>query len=147
MVWRRYILLVSFRTPRASFTNMIPAWISHDDVIKWEHFPHYWLFVRGIRRSPVNSPHKGQWRGALMFFFDRRLNKQLSKQSRGWWFGTPCHPLWRHCNVNTYPVKCGMKWLLQRNILWNIFNTGINSSVLMLNLPVHISFFSFLLLF
>ena len=24
-------------------------------------------FVRGIGRSPVNSPHKGQWRGALMF--------------------------------------------------------------------------------
>ena len=23
--------------------------------------------VRGIRRSPVNSPHKGQWRGALIF--------------------------------------------------------------------------------
>ena len=26
-------------------------------------------FVRGIHRSPVNSPHKGQWRGALMFSF------------------------------------------------------------------------------
>ena len=39
----------------------------HDDVIKWEHFPCYWPFVRGIHRSPVNSPHKGQWRGALMF--------------------------------------------------------------------------------
>ena len=39
----------------------------HDDVIKWKHFPHYWGFVRGIHRSPVNSPHKGQWRGALMF--------------------------------------------------------------------------------
>ena len=23
--------------------------------------------LRGIHRSPVNSPHKGQWRGALMF--------------------------------------------------------------------------------
>ena len=39
----------------------------HDDVIKWKHFPRYWSFVRGIHRSPVNSPHKGQWRGALMF--------------------------------------------------------------------------------
>ena len=26
-----------------------------------------WPFVRGIHRSPVNSPHKSQWRGALMF--------------------------------------------------------------------------------
>ena len=36
----------------------------------WRHqmetFPLYWPFVRGIHRSPVNSPHKGQWRGALM---------------------------------------------------------------------------------
>ena len=40
---------------------------AHDDVIKWTHFPRYWPFVRGIHRSPVNFPHKGQWRGALMF--------------------------------------------------------------------------------
>ena len=37
----------------------------------WRHqmetFPGYWPFVRGINRSPVNSPHKGRWRGALMF--------------------------------------------------------------------------------
>ena len=37
----------------------IECWI-YDDVIKWKHFPRYWSFVRGIRRSPVNSPHKGQ---------------------------------------------------------------------------------------
>ena len=35
-------------------------------IIKWKHFPRYWPFVRGIHPSPVNSPHKGQWRGALM---------------------------------------------------------------------------------
>ena len=39
----------------------------HDDVIKWKHFPRYWPSVRGIHRSPVNSPHNGKWRGALMF--------------------------------------------------------------------------------
>ena len=39
----------------------------HDNVIKWKYFPHYWPFVRGIHRSMVNSPHKGQWRRALMF--------------------------------------------------------------------------------
>ena len=37
-----------------------------DDVIKWKHFPRYWPLVRRIHRS-VNPPHKGQWRGALMF--------------------------------------------------------------------------------
>ena len=31
-------------------------------------------------------------------FFDLRLNKQLSKQSWGWWFETASCSLWRHCN-------------------------------------------------
>ena len=50
-----------------------PAWLPsdyhppHDDVIKWNNFPRYCPFVRGIHLWPVNSPHKGQWRGALMF--------------------------------------------------------------------------------
>ena len=39
----------------------------HYDVIKWKYFPRYWPFMRRIHRSPVNSSHKGQWRGALMF--------------------------------------------------------------------------------
>ena len=43
------------------------AFLTHDGVIKWKHLPRYWPFVRGIHRSPVNSTHKGQWRGALMF--------------------------------------------------------------------------------
>ena len=47
------------------FQGIVSSW--HDDVIKWKHFPRYWPFVRGIHRSPVNSPHKGQWRGALIF--------------------------------------------------------------------------------
>ena len=41
--------------------------LQHDDVIKWKHFQRYWSFVRGINRSPVDSPHKGQWRRALTF--------------------------------------------------------------------------------
>ena len=31
-------------------------------------------------------------------FFDRGLNKRMSKQRWGWWFDTPSHPLWRHNN-------------------------------------------------
>ena len=31
-----------------------------------EKNPRNWSFVSGIHRSTVNSPHKGQWRGALM---------------------------------------------------------------------------------
>ena len=39
--------------------------LNHDDVTKWKHFPRHWPFVREIH--PVNFPHKGQWRGALLF--------------------------------------------------------------------------------
>ena len=41
--------------------------VIHDDVIKLKHFPRYWSFVREINRSPVDSPYKSQWCGALMF--------------------------------------------------------------------------------
>ena len=34
-----------------------------------ETFPRYWPSVRGIHRSPGNSLHKGQWRGALILSF------------------------------------------------------------------------------
>ena len=73
------------------------AFWNHDDVIKWEHFPPYWPFVRGIHRSPVNSQHKGQWRGALMFslvcawIYDWVNNSEAGDLR-------PSHPLWRHCN-------------------------------------------------
>ena len=67
---------------------------NHGDVIKWKHFPCYWPFVRRIHQSPVNSTHKGQWCGALMFCSTCALNKQLW----GWWFETPSRSLW-HCNV------------------------------------------------
>ena len=41
--------------------------LTHDDVIKWTHFPCYRPFIQGIHRWLVNSPHKGQWREALIF--------------------------------------------------------------------------------
>ena len=72
----------------------------HDDVIKWKYFQYHWPFVRGIHRAPVNSPHKGQRCGALMFsLICVWKKKQLSKSSRSWWFETPSHSLWLHCNA------------------------------------------------
>ena len=63
---------------------------NHDDVIKWEHFPRYWPFVWGIHRSPVNSPHKGQWRGALMFSL-------ICAWINGWVNNREAGDLGRHC--------------------------------------------------
>ena len=66
--WKIYVRYSRMRwTPVSQRFATASNWLSHDDVIKWKHFPCYWPFVRGIHRSPVNPPHKGQWRGALMF--------------------------------------------------------------------------------
>ena len=54
--------------PRQRFLPLVSqSTHPHDDVIKLKHFPPYWPFARGIHRWPVNSPHKGQWRWAMMF--------------------------------------------------------------------------------
>ena len=37
-------------------------------------------------------------------FFDVRLIKRLSKHSRGWWFETLSHPLWRPRNAILHPA-------------------------------------------
>ena len=51
-------------------TSICRESIALDDVIKWNTFPCYWpALCAGIHRSPVNSGHKDQWRGALMFSF------------------------------------------------------------------------------
>ena len=73
---------------------------SHDDAIKWKHFPRYWSFVRGIPPSQVLTRS-----GAFMFslicaWINSWVNKQFSKQSYGSWSEMTSHSLWRHCNVN-----------------------------------------------
>ena len=59
---RRYVEQVDIFSGMKTPIDKIPWW-RH----QMETFPRYWPFVRGIHRSPVNSPHKGQWRRALMF--------------------------------------------------------------------------------
>ena len=79
-------------------------------------FPPYWPFVRGSHRSPVNSPHKGQWRRDV-FWMNGWVN-----QSWGWWFETPSRPLWRHSNVIPlhYQVPCGMHVNIIVSFVWRV---------------------------
>ena len=56
---------------------------SHDEVIKWKHFPRYW----SVLQRPVAQNFD--------VFFDLRLNKRLCKQSIRRWFETPLLSLWR----------------------------------------------------
>ena len=78
---------------------LVLSYLISSNLIKWKHFPRYWPFVRGIHRSPVNSPHKGQRRGALMFsLIWAWINGWVNNGGDGW-FETPSRPLWRYCNV------------------------------------------------
>ena len=53
--------------------------------------------------SPVSGEFPAQRPVTRSFdiFFDVRLIKRLSKHSRGWWFETLSHPLWRHPNEDS----------------------------------------------
>ena len=68
--------------------------------------PRYWPFVRGIHRSPVNSPHKGQWRGALMFSL-------ICTQINGWVNNGEAGDLRRHrahCDVIVMASQSYVFW-------------------------------------
>ena len=92
----------------------------HDDFIKWKHFPRYWPFVRGIHWSPVNSPHKGQWRGTLMFSL-------ICTWTNGWVNNREAGDLRRHrthydVTVMTVMYKCtNVHFLKSAIILIHIF--------------------------
>ena len=79
----------------------------HGDVIKWKHFPLYWPFVRGIHRSPVNSPHEGQWRVSLMFSL-------ICARINGWVNNREAGDLRRHrahYDVTVMIAKRGVSWV------------------------------------
>ena len=81
----RYPLKTALSSPLCNNSDHI-CWkqFVHDDVIKWKHFPRYWPFVRGIHRSPVNSSHKCQWRGALTFsVIGVRINGWVNNREAG----------------------------------------------------------------
>ena len=80
------------------------AWWHHE----METFPA--LLALCVGNSPVtgqfsNSPITSQFPSqrsvtrSFDVFFNLPLNKQLSKQWWGWWFETPSHSLWHHCNA------------------------------------------------
>ena len=83
--WRPFCLVLNVLTPwPLEDTAILKLIFSHDDVTKWKHLPRYWSFVREIHRSPVNSPHKGQWRGALMFtLICTRINGWVNNREAG----------------------------------------------------------------
>ena len=91
IAWEKYTVGFSLTERKTVYLSTI-----YDDVLKWEHFPRYWPFVWGFPRSLVNSPHKGQRRGALIFsLICSWINAGVSIVR---WFETPSRSSWRHCD-------------------------------------------------
>ena len=112
-------LVFTTQRPAASYSRN--TYGSHDDVIKWKHFPRNWPFVRGIHRSRW-LPHSKASDAELWCF--------LWSPPEWRWFETPLHSLWRHCNGNAFciigpfiagnpPVACGQKASISE--FWFVF--------------------------
>ena len=86
--------------------NFLIGWIYTSLLSWWRHQVETFsvLLALCVGNSPVTCEFPAQRPVTRSFdiFFDLRLNKQLSKQSWGWWFETPSRQLWRHCN--DYPL-------------------------------------------
>ena len=101
----------------------------HDDVIKWKQFPRYWPFVRGIHRSPVNSPHKGQWRGALVFslicvWINGWVNNREAGDLRRYrvhYDVTVMSQLW----YSLIPILARLQWTYPAKLLWWYVNVSL----------------------
>ena len=124
--------------------------LAHYDVIKWKHFPRYWPFARGIHRSPVNSPHNGQWGGALMFSL-------ICAWINGWINNSEAGDLRRHRAHYDVIVmwslivrRAGLLWS-QQNFEWRwsvpLFKclTVLEFSFILFDLCLLITFFNFIM--
>ena len=93
----------------AQGSNCIIFWVPQPWYPVWADTNTWWrhqmeTFSALLAICADNSPVPGEFPAqrpvtrSIDVFFDLRLNKRLSKESWGWWFETPSHPLWRNRN-------------------------------------------------
>ena len=109
--WR----LFATRGPDSILRWYLTSTWSYDRPISTMKFPRSWwrhqmeTFSALLALCAGNSPVTGEFPSqrpvtrSFYVFFDLHPNKRLSKQSWGWWFDTPSHPLWRHRNGYLLP--------------------------------------------
>ena len=105
---------------RRIFNSYTHSWWRH----QMETFSALLALCAGIDRSPVNSPHKGQWRGALKFFL-------MGAWIHGWVNNREDADLRRHhahhdvtgCNKRKDIVE--IESLLYPLILWNLMQSPL----------------------
>ena len=81
----------------------------------------YWPFVRGIHLSPVNFPHKGQWHGALVFFF-------ICALINGWVNNREAGDSRRHrAQYDAMVMLCGLR---EKKLIFDTMNYDMDKQVL-----------------
>ena len=119
--WREHGLVIMTKTcfVRSGGVQLGEYGIYPDDVIKWKHFPRNWPFVRG---TTDGFPSQRPVTRSIDVFFDLRLKKRLSKQSRRRWFETPSRSLWRYSDDGLYllglPPFCSQRHLQTNMPFW-----------------------------
>ena len=102
-------ITVSYNTQKSwlRMSNICVAFI-----IWWRHqmetFSALLAICAGNSPVPGEFPAQRPVTRSFDVFFDLRLNKRLSKQSRGWWFETLSRPSWRHRNKGHWLVELQM---------------------------------------
>ena len=98
-----------------------------------------------------NSPIPGEFPAqrpvtrSFDVFFDLRLNKQLSKQSWGWWLETLLRPLWRQCNACEKCCSVDYKFVIYDEIqIWTCciiykIETNLHCKVKCHKMRIHVS--------
>ena len=78
--------------------------------------------------SPVSGEFPAQRPMTRSFdvFFDLRPDKQLSKQSWGWWFETLSHSLWRHSNVKDLSTFPAPQFMITTRLIWKLRKFAIS---------------------
>ena len=82
----------------------------HDNVIKIETSSTLLALCEG--NPPVTGEFPSQWPVTRIIdvFFNLRLNKRMSKQSRRRWFETPSRSWWRHYNGFVFECEQWLWW-------------------------------------
>ena len=98
--------------------------------------------------SPVSGEFPTQRPVTRSFdvFFDLRLIKRLSKNSRGWWFETLSHPLWRHCNEKCLWYNNSDYKLLKFGLCSQTLQDWTNDAVLSVTRPCPVGLYSIIFL-
>ena len=101
----------------------------HTIMISWQGFPRYLPFVRGIHRSPVDSPHKGPVMWPFDILFDVSLNKPLNKQP-SWHSPSISIFVWRVSNCLWFEMPwCSgdITVTISKNSRWNLIQSSSTS--------------------